>query len=338
MIYISILNWCAEQDTIACLDSVLATQGADYRVIVCDNGSPAPSYERIAAWCHARADLVTHEVDEQSARQGIRPSGLAPAAGVREVYLIRSTQNLGYAGGNNVALKFALSDPAAAQVWVLNNDTVVRPDSLAHMVRVMQADTGVGICGSRLVYMDEPDTIQGLGGIYNVWMCTSTHYGEGRPATMSIEAADVTRNIDYVIGASMLVSVRLLRDVGLLSDEYFLYFEEIDFCTRARDAGYRLGVAPESVVFHKEGGATKKKEMSLVSDFFFVKNRILFTWKFFPMRLPLAVLSVALAAALRMKRGETRKSLQAMKVILYFFKGRQALTRYRGPLGAKVGP
>lgn len=331
MIYIAILNWCAEEDTIACLDSVLQTQGVDYRVVVCDNGSPVASYERIASWCHARADVFAHEIGDPTVSQNFTSETCSK--GARDVYLIRNAQNLGYAGGNNVALKFALSDPEATRIWLLNNDTLVKPDSLIQMTRVMQADAKIGVCGSRLVYLDKPETMQGLGGIYNAWLCTSKHYAEGRPVWIDVEPSEIGKHIDYVIGASMLVSVKLLREIGLLSEEYFLYFEEIDFCTRARKAGYQLGSAPGSIVLHKEGGATKK--MSLISDFFFVKNRILFTWNFYPMRLPMAVLSVGVAAMLRMKRGEVRKSLQALNIILHLLKGRKALTRYRGPLDAE---
>src|SRR5690606_23809149 len=107
-------------------------------------------------------------------------------------------------------------------VWLLNPDTVVRPDALRRMLEAMRRDPGMGACGCTVLYYGEPDTVQALGGArYNPWLALPRHIGLGRPAAAPVDAPGVAARMTYVYGASMLVSRRFLEEVGLLNEEYF---------------------------------------------------------------------------------------------------------------------
>ncbi|HDY8629649.1 TPA: glycosyltransferase family 2 protein, partial [Klebsiella pneumoniae] len=97
---------------------------------------------------------------------------------------------------------------------------------------------------------------------------------EGEDSDISIQNEIVAKNIDYIIGASFYITKSVLKDVGIFSEDYFLYFEEIDYCMRARKFGYRIYPVSNSVVYHKEGASTKKMSKGVISDYFSIKNRL----------------------------------------------------------------
>lgn len=134
MIYIVVLNWRGADDTITCLHSLLALQGAAFRIVVCDNGSADGSYERIRDWLQAQRDshayLRDHPLRELTREQAEQ----LPPASPPGLFLVQTGANLGYSGGNNVGIRLALTDPRTEFVWLLNNDTEVEPDSLLRLV------------------------------------------------------------------------------------------------------------------------------------------------------------------------------------------------------------
>jgi hypothetical protein len=288
-------------------------------VVVCDNASPDDSLARLRAWAEGRLDawvppgnplrgysFPPHskpiryvEYGRGEAERGGDPGADAP------LVLVRTGGNLGFAGGNNVGLRYALARGFDA-VWLLNNDTVVRPDTLPAMLEEMRRDPRVGIVGSTLLYYHDPDTVQAWGGAsYNPWLALPRHVGASRPAAQPVDAAAVERRLSYITGASMLVSAAFLREVGLMSEDYFLYFEEIDWATR--NAGrFRLAYAPESVVFHREGGSigAHGRTKPALADYHFMRNRILYTRKYKPAALPTVYFALAVAALRRASRGE----------------------------------
>ena len=300
-VYIIMVNWNGWQDTIECLESVLRNHYKNYRVIVCDNGSEDGSLEKIKQWavgaipayCEANACIQLYtqppitkplqyiEYDRIQAEQG-GTLGNDP-----QLILIRIGANLGFAGGNNVGMRYALARNDFEYVWLLNNDTVIEADALVNLVVRLREHRKYGICGSTLLYYDQPFRVQGLGGAkYNKWLGTCKHIGIDQLFSGKINENVIERKIDYIIGASMLVSKSFLTDVGLLTEDYFLYFEEIDWTVRCKNQ-YSLIYASRSLVFHKAGrsmasGRIQGKRKSYIADYYTVKNRILFTKRYFP--------------------------------------------------------
>ena len=208
MIYIVLLNWNGSDDTIACLESIRHLKGQAPKVVICDNASSDDSWEKLSAYISRQVGL--------------------------DIQLVQTGSNLGFAGGNNVGLRLALSDPEMQFAWVLNNDTEVAPEALASLLAYMNARPDVGICGSTLLYADEPSLIQAVGGQYNPWLGTSKHVLGHQKFSQTICESVNPDSFDYVVGASMLVRRAVLERVGLLSEDYFLYCEEIDWATRVK--------------------------------------------------------------------------------------------------------
>jgi hypothetical protein len=230
--------------------------------------------------------------------------------------LIANGANLGYAAGNNVGIRYALSKHEIDYVWILNNDTVVAPGALGSIVNHMDMDQRIGICGSKLLYYFQPERYQAAGGgIYNRWLGTVRLLGTNRSQS---EEIDVT-GMSFVNGAAAMVSRSFLSDIGLMCEDYFLYFEELDWATRARGK-YLISFCPESIVFHKEGASlgtsTNSKTRSDLSDYYGIRNRLLFTRKFFPYALPTVYLGLLVSILNRLQKGQLRRAVMILKVML----------------------
>jgi hypothetical protein len=284
MIYIVLLNYNGTADTLACLESLEGLTTAGTRTIVVDNASADNALGTIRGWAQARGrETVALAADELA---GARPTDA--------LTLIASPDNLGFAGGNNLGVRLALADPACTHVWLLNNDTVVDAYALDALVARMAEDPAIGLCGSTLLYYDDRATTQALGGAFNALTGRPRQIGtfvalDNLPPRDQIEA-----EMDYVIGASMLASRRFLDEVGLLSERYFLYCEEIDWATRGKR--FRLGWAPGSLVWHKEGGSIGTSQRARPSDtaiYYMYASTLRFVARFHPLALPMAAARVA---------------------------------------------
>ena len=283
MIYIIVLNWNGWQDTIECLESLLKLEFSHYRVIVCDNDSQDNSEKHIEQWL-----------------------GCLPPAQSERFSLLQTGENRGYGPGNNVGIAKALQDPQMEAVWILNNDVVVDPHSLSELYRYHVTHPGRGLIGSKLRFYFAPEKIQAVGGKFNRWFATSSHLGEFEIDRGQYDGDDISSQMDYPVGAALFVTRAYLESVGLLAEEYFLYFEEIDWATRGARAGWQLGYCWQSIVFHKEGGSTGAHadpgHKSYLSDYHSVLNRVRFTRKFYPRNVWSVKIGLLLSAANRIRR------------------------------------
>jgi GT2 family glycosyltransferase len=232
-----------------------------------------------------------------------------------KVFLVIGGRNHGFAGGVNIGIRFALANPFAGYVWVLNNDTVVAPDCLSRMQKRMQGDREVGMCGSRIIFYSQCDVVQALGGArFQPWTGRSRLIGNSQAATRPVSTIEVERQFDHLSGVSMLVSREFLEDVGLMDESYFLYYEETDWAMRAKGR-YRLAYADDALVYHKEGASIgsnhQRARRSPLSCYFLVSSRIRFTRKFFPWALP-SVLTFSMFTVLRALLGGRPDQARAM--------------------------
>lgn len=343
-VYIVILNWNGWKDTIECLESVFRSAYSNYTVVVCDNASEDHSLEHIKRWADGE-ELAHVSSDSQIARNTYpyQPKPIpyveydrrtAEAGGDGEkdfpLVLIQTGGNLGFAGGNNVGIRYALARGDFAYIWFLNNDTVVEGDALANLVGQMTAKKTAGIGGSTILYYHRPDKIQALGGAaYNKCFGTSQHIGtflEHKKETMNQQQVEAA--MDYVMGASMLVSKTFINTVGLMSEAYFLYYEEIDWATRGK-AAFTLAFSPQSIVYHKEGAsigsASNPKEQSSVADYYILRNRIVFTQKYYPGKLVTVYIGIVLALLNRIRRRQWNRIPLIIKIMLDSMRKSQAV-------------
>jgi GT2 family glycosyltransferase len=218
------------------------------------------------------------------------------------VTLIASGGNLGFAGGCNVGI-LAAGTEAYTFLWLLNPDTVVHSDALGALIRRWRGDEQIGMLGSTIRYYATPDIVQCLGGarLYEATV-TSRLIGEGEGLhIIPTDPSSVEREMIYVMGASMLATSRFVREVGLLQEDYFLYYEEIDWALRGRHK-FTLAYAPRSYVFHKSGASSWKVLPSFTTNLYY-RNRIRFVSRFFPERLRAAKFGLAVDLLRHLLRG-----------------------------------
>ena len=185
--------------------------------------------------------------------------------------ILELKQNLGFGGGNNRGIHLAL-ERGFKYILLLNNDTIVTPDTLGALVSRAESDPGLGEIGSVLFYMDEPTRIQAWGGgRVNLWIGRSRH---------CLEAANGA-DLDYLTAASVLLPAHVLREVGSFDPRYFMYWEDTDLSFRIRAAGWRIGVAPDAVVYHKESASYGRKSAKL--DRYMTASGALFLRRFAPL-------------------------------------------------------
>jgi hypothetical protein len=286
---------------------------SSYKIVICDNHSSDDSIEQIQYWYQENKAKFPYLADAEYQCLDKTEAKNYKSTKSKGLYLIQTGDNLGYAGGNNVGVRFALNQADMDYVWVLNNDTVVQRDALNYLVKPCVDDKSIGIVGSKMVYFDKTEQLQGVGGVYNSWLGTSKHVAEGDESSKEFVDSEVSSNIDYVIGASLFFTKKMLNKVGLLSEDYFLYFEELDMVNRCKAEGFKIWLASKSIVYHKEGASIQK---STLSDFYFVRNRLIITKKYYPKKIIPVWLSLILVAINRLKQ---RRLKECLNVILIFF-------------------
>jgi GT2 family glycosyltransferase len=189
--------------------------------------------------------------------------------------LIVNDDNLGYVGGNNVGIRYALAH-AADYVFILNSDTKMTPTCLEELVRVMQEDPRIAIAGAKNLYMQNPEYTWGKYGVLN-WgpMLVRTH---GRFVRDYPEASP--KDVDWVIGNGCMMSREALESVGIFDEAFFQVNEDVDWCVRARKLGYRV-VYVDTAAIHHQGASSADLSKPIVFSYgyFLGRNAILFARK-----------------------------------------------------------
>lgn len=244
---IIILNWNGKEDTLECLASVNKIDYPNYKIIVVDNGSSDGSVEAIS-----------------------KP--------YPDVTLLQTGENLGYAGGNNVGIRWAL-EHETDYILILNNDTVIAPNLLTTFVNAAKPLSRGSILGAKIYYYDKPDTIWFAGGR---WLRNNNcfeHIGCNQEDNI---AFDKTIEVDYITGCALFTESHTFKDVGLLDEEFFLTYEETDWCYRAKDKGHNCFVIPEAKLWHKVSSSFGGENSPLV-HYFMVRNKLLWAERHLPL-------------------------------------------------------
>lgn len=218
-VLIIILNWNGLQDTLECIASVYKMDYPNFEVVVVDNGSTDDSVEVL---------LKTYPY----------------------VILIENKENLGYTGGNNVGMRYAIKH-GADYMWLLNNDTIVEPDTLSKIVATAGSHKEIGLVSPVIYYYDKPDKIQFCGSYvdYNNFCI---------PHAENIESWH-EMNMGQIIslwGTALLIKSNVVKKIGCLNSKYFAYQEDCEYCIRAAKGGYTSVLEPWARVYHKDSRST----------------------------------------------------------------------------------
>ena len=306
------LNYNGYNDTIKCVDSIINSEFVPEIIIVVDNCSVDGSiFELKKYFSTVHPSFVDFSVFEflsyKEACVEICSHDVRPV-----IVLLGSSHNGGYAFGNNLGLSLAMELGADA-CWILNNDTVVSRSALEHMCSRLfsSSDEKIGLCGSLVCYADGSDRIQCCGGgRTNIWTGLSVLAGHMMPRELaqSIPGRDVEKGLNFIYGASVMVRRSFLVVVGLMDARFFLYCEEQDWAWRGFQHGFRLGYAPDAVVYHAEGATTgmNQRSRTLRRMLQLTRSRILLAAKHNPLAILTVMLSCVFAAlrlAFRSRRG-----------------------------------
>ena len=222
-IAIIIINWNTYQLTFNCLKSLEACIYKNKTIFFVDNGSKDGSGDKIALE-------------------------------FPEINYIKNTKNEGFTGANNKALKIILKQNFDYAL-LLNNDTQVNPNFLCHLEARMSSDKNLAATQPLILDLQNKNTIWNAGGSLNTFFCFfKTKYSR----TTYKPKLKIDTSTQWISGCCVLVNIEVIKKVGLLDNRFFAYFEDADWSIRMTNLGYKLGVAPESIIYHLKSGSTKK--------------------------------------------------------------------------------
>lgn len=268
--FIIILNYKGWEDCIQCLKSVFASEYKSFTVIVIDNDSRNDSLQHIQSW--AGENLPAEVLSDHGLHIANKVTDLKPRLASKLLFLQHET-NLGFAGGINPVIEILQTQDA--YVWLLNPDMEIQPDTLGAFVQFGRHHPEPSIVGGMIRYFTDPDNLYTVGG--------------GR---INFRSATVRLNksgnvdLDYISGGCLFTSTSTFRNLGLLPEQYFLYWEETDFCYQAKLQGFKLLVAKDAICYDKISRSIGK---NFLSDFYYSRNGLLFLKKYCPSKLGTAM-------------------------------------------------
>ena len=226
-IAIIIINWNTYQLTFNCLKSLEACTYQNKTIFLVDNGSNDGSGDKVALE-------------------------------FPEINYIKNTTNKGFTGANNIALNVILKQNFD-YVLLLNNDTEVKPDFLSPLVARMDSDKNLAATQPLILNYPNKNTIWNAGGSFNTFFGVSKTRNKGTIYKPTLKIETFT---EWISGCCILVDIAVIKEVGLLDNRFFAYFEDVDWSIRMTNQGYKLGVVPKSIIYHHTSGSTKKNNTS----------------------------------------------------------------------------
>lgn len=244
---IVILQFNNSEDTIKCLQFVKELDYPNFEVIVVDNNSEPPHFKNTENYLKSQEKVYSFQ-------------------------FIASRENFGYAGGNNLGIKRALEN-GANYILIFNNDVEVHPDLLEKLLRTAQADEKNGIVGPLI---NENNRLACGGKI--TWLKSELSHIECEGLNIEQTLYHILYGKYYIPGSCMLIKSQTIEKIGLLPEEYFLYFEDVDYCLKAFKTGLKCAITADAVINHRQHGSTAKISPLFILRYHF-RNSLYFNRK-----------------------------------------------------------
>jgi GT2 family glycosyltransferase len=239
MVSIITVNFNHSHVTDDLLDSIVQYNTYQYiEVIIVDNGS---AIDPVPSWRVKYPDFI----------------------------FIRSEQNLGFAGGNNLGIKASSGD----FLFLVNNDTVFTPFLIEQLMSTLHKHPNVGIVSPKILYFDQPEILQ-YAGYTDMNFYTARNACIGQFETDHGQYDNLEGKTGYAHGAAMMLKRSVINKAGLMFEGFFLYYEELDWCESIKRAGFEVWVNMKASIYHKESVSVGKK--TALKEYFMNRNRILF--------------------------------------------------------------
>lgn len=300
MIGVIIVTFQSADVIAACLESLRTSTEPNLHVVVCDNASEDGTRDVIRNWAEAKNVALTE----------LTPDGPPVSAGFS---MLNTGGNLGFAGAVNAGLTRLLAAPDVDLFWVLNPDCEALPDTASAFARKAQEAGPFALMGGRIRYHEAPGHIQSDGGVVFPWSGICKNLNSGLLPQTAVTPDPTT--LDFISGASVVASRQFVEQAGLMTEDYFLYYEEIDWAARRGDLP--LILCPEAEVMH-HGGTTigtgaMNRRPSPFANYFNYRNRMRFVRRFRPMALPTAWLLSMLRVTKLVSLGAMDEALAAAR-------------------------
>jgi len=214
----------------------------------------------------------------------------------KEFVFLETGKNLGYAGGNNVGIKKAISGKSDF-VFVINNDTFLDKDALTELVKASVSDEKIGILGPKIYFApgyefhkeryqakDKGKVIWYAGGLIDWQNVVSSHRGVDE---VDHGQYDTLIETDFVSGCAMLVRKEVFQKIGFFDERFFLYWEDVDFCQRAKKVGFKIMFVPQAKLWHANAGSSEVG--GKIHDYYMTRNRLLFGMRYADLRTKIAL-------------------------------------------------
>lgn len=249
---------------------MLHQESLDLSIITVNFNQPRVTEELLSSIFHTSGSVLTYEVmvvDNGSTHNPI--SNWEDTYAGQPVIFIRSEKNLGFAGGNNLAVRQA----RGKYLFLVNNDTIFTHGLIDRLFRTMEHNKEIGLLSPQINYYEPKDLIQYVG-------FTEMNYFTMRNSCIGYQVRDIGQHAKklfttaYIHGAAMMVRKDILKEAGLMPELYFLYYEEMDWCERIRQVGYQCWVDTHALIYHRESVSVGKE--SVLKTYYMNRNRILF--------------------------------------------------------------
>jgi GT2 family glycosyltransferase len=257
---IIIVNWNGWMDTIECIESIRKITYTNHKIILVDNFSTDDSVERIKTWLNDKVKYLFFEENTSIVSEDDQ-----------EIVFITTHQNKGFSGGNNVGIRFAQRNKFD-YILLLNDDTIVEKGFLETIIAASEKDPTIGISGGKIYFYSDKNRIWSAGGFYKGFGVFGL-YGYN---LLDNGQFDKIREVDFCVGAFMLIKNDVFEKIGLLPECYFMGMEEGDFALSARKMGYKCIYVPTSVIWHKIGVYSIDNQFKLKYIYNSYRNRLLF--------------------------------------------------------------
>ena len=221
---IILVNWNGFDFTQACLNSLRKIDFPDFKVILVDNASKN--------------------------QEGSRLKRSFP-----KIELIENSENIGFAGGNNVGIRFALNQ-GFSHIMLLNNDTLVEPDFLGEMMRKFHQEPTLGVVQPLILFLNDHKKIWSAGGKWVPGLSRAITLGDREPLS---DYRFKSCALDWATGCCMLISRKAIISAGLLNEQYFAYFEDVEWSLRFKKADFGIALAEKAIIYHEAGASSKKR-------------------------------------------------------------------------------
>lgn len=252
-LYIILLNWNGEQDTIECLVSIKKSSYAQYRIVLVDNGSKIESLLKLKSWCNVNFNTIIY-YNRQEAETGGTPtseSNINNIPSSKKLVFIENSENLGFAAGNNVALRYALQSKAQYTL-LLNNDTVIEKDSIAVLVNFMDSNREYVAVTPQIRYYNPNDRIWNCGGKI-MWFGNRKYYFPDEHIS-KVPQKGFT-DITFITGCALLFKP---QTTGILTEKFFFGEEDLDFSFRQKKNCNKMACCFSSIIYHKVNSSVTK--------------------------------------------------------------------------------